>query len=90
MLRAPLTAGTTISSQVLISKSMGEAVWMIAVTPKGGIRQALEADIGGDRTSDCFVECARLGHNGDRVHLDTVCVVFVGAIDEGICAMLYS
>ena len=34
MLRAPLTAGTTISSQVLISKFMGEAVWMIAVTPK--------------------------------------------------------
>ncbi len=38
MLRAPLTAGTTISSQVLISKFMGEAVWMIAVTPRRRIR----------------------------------------------------
>ena len=45
MLRAPLTAGTTISSQVLISKFMGEAVWMTAVTPGGNIRRGLGGGI---------------------------------------------
>ncbi len=90
MLRAPLTAGTTISPQVLISKFIGDAVWMIAVTPRGGIRRALGVDIGVGRTFDCYVECARVRHHRDGVHLDTICVLFVGAIDEGIRAVLCS